>query len=102
MRLIYEGAKSSIEMEVRRERGTGPIILSNPQYRIVDAARALITGFDWAVADWDDETNIISAMFDSSVTGITAVGKYYMQFRATIGAERYEWEVTVQVREWGP
>jgi ABC-type uncharacterized transport system permease subunit len=101
MRSFFEGTKENIDFEVIRQRGSGVINVSNQQFRIVDNVFVLIAGFDWAAASWDSASNIMSGLFDSTAVGLTAVGSYYMQFRWTIGVERYEHQVHVVVREWG-
>ena len=99
---LKEGEKRTIRAEVKRVTGSGAISLTTPQRRILNSTHALVATFDWAAAAWDSATNEISALFDSTATGLTAVGIYYMQFRGVIGAERYEIEIPVNVSEWGP
>ena len=102
MIILYEGEKRDVVVSVTRMRGSGFWSLTSPQYRIVTAERALVTGFNWATASWDATSGELSALFDSTAAGLTAPGTYYMQLRCTIGAELYEAEVRVDVSEWGP
>ena len=102
MRTVREGLKEDIAVKVERTRGTGAITLTTPERRILDASRALVTGFDWNAALWDDVNKELYALFDSTAAGLTAPGTYYMQLRAVFGLERYGTEVRVEVAEWGP
>jgi len=99
---LKEGEKRTIAAKVKRRRGSGAITLTNPERRIVDANFALVVGFDWGAATWDATKNEISALFDSTLAGLTAVGDYYMELRGVIGPERYGIKVKVTVEEWGP
>ena len=101
MQTVYEGEKRTIECQVKRRRGTGAITLSTPERRILTALRTVATGFDWAAATWNADDEVISALFDSTVTAISTPGTYYMQFRGVIGADRPEHEVTIILRDWG-
>lgn len=99
---LKEGEKRMIAAKVKRRRGSGAIALTNPERRIVDAYNALVVGFDWAAATWDATKNEISALFDSTLAGLTVPGTYYMELRGVIGPERYGIKVQVDVQEWGP
>jgi ABC-type uncharacterized transport system permease subunit len=99
---IKEGAKNTIRARVERTQGSGAITLVTPERRIVDVNRALITGFDWAAAAWDGTLNELSALFDSTLSGLIATGTYYMQLRGTIGPERYVTEVKIVLEDIGP
>jgi hypothetical protein len=99
---IFEGAKETVAMQLRRLRGSGTPTVTTPERRILNASRGLIAGFDWAAAAFDTATSEISALFDSSLAALSAVGTYYMQFRLTIGTDRIADEVRVDVTEWGP
>lgn len=101
-RSIYEGGKELIEVQITRRRGSDPITLTTPERRILDSGRALVSGFDWTACQWDETNAILSALFDSTATGLTVPGLYYMQLRGVIGNERYEAEVPVTVKDWGP
>jgi hypothetical protein len=102
---LKEGEKRVIRAEVKRTSGSGAIVVSAPQFRIVAgatvAARAVVAGFDWASATWDGVSEI-SALFDSTIAALSAPGNYYLQFRGVIGVELYEKEITVKVADWGP
>jgi hypothetical protein len=99
---VREGLKIDVAFGVSRTRGSGAITLTSPERRILDANRALVAGFDWAAASWDSVNNELFATFDSTATGLTAVGTYYVQLRGVIGAERPGGEIVVQVVDWGP
>jgi hypothetical protein len=99
---LKEGEKRTIRAKVKRREGSGAIVLTTPERRIVDANRALVAGFDWAAASWDPNTNELSALFDSTSANLSAVGTYYMELRGTVGPERYGIEIQVDVQEWGP
>ncbi len=99
---IKEGEKRAVKIEVVRVTGSGTITLTTPQRRILDASRVVVTGFDWATASWDSANNEIVALFDSTVSVLSAVGRYYVQLRGTIGSELYAAEVMVEVSDWGP
>jgi hypothetical protein len=101
MIILYEGEKRDIIVKVVR-RIAGAYILSSAERRILTAARAVVPGFDWAAATWDPAAAELSALFDSTAAGLTAPGIYYLQLRCTIGAERYETEIRVDVSDWGP
>lgn len=102
MQSLFEGEKRTIECEVKRRRGSGTVTITTPERRILDQNRAVVTGYDWAAATWNESDQVISAMFDSTAAALSAVGRYYMQFRGVIGADRPETEIVVEVREWGP
>lgn len=102
MKSLFEGEKRNIAASVKRNSGTGAISLTTPQRRILDANKALVTGFDWASATWDGTNNKIYALFDSTAAGLTALGTYFVQLRGTIGQELYVFQVTVQVKDLGP
>lgn len=97
-----EGEKKDVRVEVAQVSGSGTWSLTTPQYRILDSTRVLVTGYDWADATWDSSASELYALFDSTVAVLSTVGTYFVQLRGTIGAERYEAEVTVQVVEVGP
>lgn len=99
---LHEGEKRDIIAYVRRLRGSGAITVQTPQRRILDSAKALITGYDWATATWDSGAAELYCLFDSTLTGLTAVGTYYVQLRGIIGTERYEKTITVRILESGP
>jgi len=99
---LRESEKKDIAVKVERTRGTGAISLTSPERRILDAARAVIAGFDWGAASWDGTTAELFALFDSTAAGLTAPATYYMQLRGVIGSERYAAEVRVDLIEWGP
>jgi hypothetical protein len=102
MYTLKEGEKRTVRGRIERKTGAGAIALTTPQRRILNTSRALITGFDWATAQWDATASEISALFDSTATGLTAPGTYYMQLRGVIGSELYAIEIKVVVQEWGP
>jgi hypothetical protein len=102
MIIVKEGEKAYIGVTLSRSHGSGAWALTGEQYRILDSARALVTGYDWAAAIWDAAALDLYALLDSTVAVLLAQGTYYMQFRGTIGSELYEWEVRVQVQEVGP
>lgn len=103
MRILYEGEKRYLGHEITRQTGSGAIVLTSPERRILDSAKVLVTGFDWAAATWDSNANKLYALFDTTATGLTAIGRYYLQFRATIdGVERYIRPIEVVVRDVGP
>jgi len=100
---LREGEKRDISVRVSRTRGLETdVTLTNPQRRILDADRAVITSFDWATASWDSEERELYAAFDSTATGLATPGIYYMQLRGTIGTEVYAREIRVDVLDWGP
>jgi len=99
---VREGVKVDIAVKAERTRGTGAITLTSPERRIVDASRALVSGFDWSAALWDDVNKELYALFDSTVAALSTPATYYMQLRAVFGLERYGTEVRVDVVEWGP
>lgn len=99
---VREGVKLDIAVKVERTRGTGTITMTSPERRILDGSRALVTGYDWGAALWDDSNKELYALFDSTVSGLSAPATYYMQLRGVIGLERYGTEVRVEVTEWGP
>jgi hypothetical protein len=102
MILCKEGEKKDIRATVTQVSGSGTWTLTTPQYRILDSSRVLVVGYDWAAATWDSAAAELYALFDSTIAVLSTVGTYYVQLRGTIGAERYETEVTVQVIEVGP
>lgn len=103
MKTIFEGEKRNIAAKVRRTDGsTAAITLTSPQRRILNANKAVVSGFDWGGATWDSATNKILALFDSTAAGLTSVGTYFVQLRGVIGNELYGAQVTVNVKEWGP
>lgn len=103
MRTIREGLKENVGFSVKDSDLPGTVpTLTSPQRRIVNSARALVTGFDWAAATWDGATGKLYFLFDSTVAAISTPGTYYAQFRGTIGAEIVGGEVPVVVRDWGP
>lgn len=102
MYALKEGEKRTIRAEVKRLTGSGAISLTTPQRRILDASGAAVAGFDWASASWDSVNEEISTVFDSTATGLTAVGTYYVDLRGTIGSELYQIKIEVRVREFGP
>lgn len=102
MVIVREGEKKDIAVKVERTRGSGEIAVTVPQYRILNASRALVAGFDWAVAVWDDVNDELYMLFDSTVVNLSTPGTYYVQLRGTINTERYQKEVTVHVVEVGP
>lgn len=99
---IEEGEKEDIIVAVTRKRGSGAVPVTSPQRRILNAAKTVVSGFDWAAASWDATAGDLYALFDSTLTGLTAVGTYYMQLRCTIGSELYRMTVRVDVVEAGP
>lgn len=99
---IREGEKREVAFKVTRSRGSGTWTLTTPQYRVLNSSRGAIAGYDWATATWDDATDELYALFDSSAAALAQVGTYYVQLRGTIGTERYQGEVVVQVIEAGP
>jgi len=99
---LLEGEKRDVVVSLTRIRGSGTWSLTSPQYRILDYKRAVITGYNWVTAAWDATESELSALFDSTLTGLTTVGIYYVQLRGTIGTERYGAEVRVQLLDWGP
>jgi hypothetical protein len=102
MLLLFEGEKKDVRVKVVRKDGGGDFTAGTVQRRILDAARALITTFDWATATWDGSNYEVYSLFDSTATGLTTPGMYFVQYRFTIGTERYEVECPVRVVEWGP
>lgn len=98
---LRPGAKITVRVEVKRQTGSGAVSLTTQQRRIVDASKTLITGFDWSTCTWtpDDanESGILSALFDSTAVGLTAVGRYFVEFRGVIGPELYKEEVMIEV-----
>jgi hypothetical protein len=101
VKTIFEGLKEDVISRVR-QRGTGAYILSSAERRIVDSDFAAIPGYDWAACTWDPTTETLFALFDSTLTGLSVPGFYWMELRATIGAERIGTRIKVWVREWGP
>lgn len=99
---LKEGDKRNVRAQAERLAGTGPITLTSPERRILDGNRALVIGFDWAAATWDAALQVLSALFDSTLAGLTVPATYYMQLRGTIGQERYVTEVTVSLQDIGP
>ena len=100
---LREGKKRDIRALVTRvDGGSGTWALTSPLFRILDANRALVSGYDWAAATWDSTTSQIYALFDSTVAALAAPGLYYVQLMGTIGAETYDCEVEVWVVESGP
>ena len=99
---VREGEKKDVAVKVERTRGTGSVTVTAPQYRVLNAARALVTGYDWAAAAWDDVNDELYILFDSTALNLATPGVYYVQLRGTIGTELYQKEVTVQVVEVGP
>lgn len=100
MKTIYEGAKKPVGFHIRLRASAGTFVLTNGQYRILDSARAVIV--NWASATWDSTALELSAVFDSTATGLTVPGTYYVQFRWTIATEDGSNEVKVLLKEWGP
>jgi hypothetical protein len=100
--MVAEAHAENIVMGVEQTRGSGTWSLTSPRYRILDSSRVLVAGFGWAAASWDSTLLEISALFDSALVGLTAVGIYYVQFDAVIGTDRPFGEVTVRVHEVGP
>lgn len=99
---LKEGDKRTIRVKVERTQSSGAITLTTPERRILDANRAVVTGFDWGAATWDATLNELSALFDSNVADLLTPGTYFMQLRGTIGVERYVTEVKVVLEEIGP
>jgi hypothetical protein len=102
MRVIFEGSAEDGRMLVERVSGSGSWSLTSPQRRILTSTRTLVAGYDWAACTWDSVASDLYTLFDSALTGLTAPGDYYLQFRCTIGAERPEAEMIFRVKEWGP
>lgn len=101
MKIIFEGLKEDVISRVR-QRGIGAYIASSAERRIVDSAFVLIPGFDWEACTWDATEETIIALFDSTLTGLSVPGFYWMEQRLTIGAERIGIRTKVWLREWGP
>ena len=76
-------------------------MLTSPQRRILNSARAVISGFDWGDAVWTAGSSEISALFDSTTAGLTMPATYYMQLRGVIGAELYAADIIVVLGDWG-
>ena len=102
MMRVLEGEKKDVAVKIERTRGSGNFTVTTPQVRILGSSRALVAGHDWLPCSWDDTEDELYALFDSTLPELSAVGVYYVQFRCTIGLERYEAEVTVRVVEVGP
>lgn len=102
MLILKEGEKKNVRATVTQTAGTGTWSLTTPQYRILNSGRTVVAGYDWATATWDSTAAELYALFDSTIAVLSTVGTYYVQLRGTIGTERYEIEITVQVVEVGP
>ena len=102
MIIVPEGDKRDISVLVERVRGSGTIPVTVPERRILNSVRTLVTGYDWAAATWDAGESSLTTLFDSTATGLSAPGTYFVQLRCVIGGERYADEVEVRVREVGP
>lgn len=102
MMRLMEGEKKDIAVKIERTRGSGNFTVTTPQTRILDASRTLISGHDWLPCSWDDAEDELYTLFDSTLATLRTVGMYYVQFRCTIGLERYGAEVAVRVVEVGP
>lgn len=99
---VKEGLGAKCALRVERVTGSGAITLTTPERRIVNSARALVTGYDWAAATWDAATSEMSTIFDSTLSNLTAVGTYYVQLRGVVDGVRRGGEIRVDVVEWGP
>ena len=99
---VKEGLGARCALRVERLSGSGAIALTSPERRIVDSARALITGYDWAAASWDSTRSELWTAFDSTLANLTAVGTYYVQLRGVIDGVRRGGEIRVDVVNWGP
>lgn len=99
---LTENEKLDIRIRVERTSGSGVIPVLNPERRIVDATRVLVTGYDWAPCSWDETESEVYAAFDARVAALSAAGTYYVQFRIPIGSEIYTPEAEVRVRDVGP
>jgi hypothetical protein len=102
MMIVREGEKKYVAVKIVRTRGTGVWTATTPQARTLGSTRALVPGHDWLPCSWDDTEDELYILFDSTLSELSAVGTYYVQFRCTIGVERYEAEVIVRVIEVGP
>lgn len=103
MWILHEGEKRVIRANLKRLSGSGPIVLTSPSRRILDSRRAVVK--DWNVdgsATWNPTTEAIEALFDSTVTGLTAPGIYYMDLRGIVGSEIYEIPIKIKLLEFGP
>lgn len=102
---ITEGETIDVRVQVSRVDSSGAIAVTNPQRRILNSARELVstsTCHDWCAATWDVAAEQMYATFASTEAGLSQPGDYIMQFRAEIGFELYEKEVRVLLKEWGP
>ena len=99
---VLEGAKKDIICKIERVLGSGVFTVTSPERRVLDANRALVSGFDWGPGTWDSANAHLYSLFDSTAAGLTAPGTYYMQLRCVIGVERYAQEIRVDVVDWGP
>lgn len=97
---LKEGEKRIAIARLQRLVGAGTVTLTTPERRILDGNRAVVK--DWAAAAWDATKLELSALFDSTATGLTAPGTYYMQLRGTIDTELYAIEIEVKLTDWGP
>lgn len=101
---VTEGETIDVRIGISRVDSVGAVAASNPQRRILNAARTLVstsTCHDWCAASWDVATEEMYAPFTSTEPALTQPGDYIMQFRAEIGVELYEKEVRVLLKEWG-
>jgi hypothetical protein len=101
---VIEGETIDVRVKVSRVDSVGAVTASNPQRRILNAARTLVstsTCHDWCAASWDVANEEVYASFGSTELALSQPGDYIMQFRAEIGFELYEKEVRVLLKEWG-
>ncbi len=99
---IKEGLAERCSLKIKRRSGLGPFTVAAPQRRVLNSSRALITGFDWAVATYDAASRELYTIFNSGLTGLTAPGIYYVQLRADIDGIKRGGEIEVEVIDWGP
>ena len=101
MNKMYTGMKEEVSAKLLR-RGVGEYIASSAERRIVDSCFRTVVGCDWAACNWDPVGEKISTLFDSTMSGLSGIGSYWVEFRLVIGEERIGTKVLVQVREWEP
>ena len=99
---VKEGLGCVCALQFERVTGAGAITVTSPERRIVDSNRALIGGYDWAAATWNASTAQLLYIFDSTLTGLTAVATYYVQLRGVANGVRRGGEIRVDVINWGP
>lgn len=107
MKTIFEGEKRNIAVSVKRLAGATSYVVTAPERRVLDASKAVVSGYDWASATYDSATNKVLMLFDSTVAALSAPGTYYVQLRCVItpsggSAERYVAQITVVLKDLGP